>query len=126
MLGSTRADLAPRCQRRPCGRAPFAIDRHLRHIIEHTVAPPLAVAQAALWRSTRGSPAEAFARQIAMYLAHVGLGLNLTAVGRLFGRDRRTVAHACAVVEDRRDAAALDRVLDLLEGALRLLAQRQA
>jgi chromosomal replication initiation ATPase DnaA len=126
MLGSPRADLAPRSQRRPCGSAPFVIEQHLRHIIEHAVAPPFAVAQTALWRPTRGSPAEAFARQVAMYLAHVGLGLNFTAVARLFGRDRRTVAHACALVEDRRDAAALDRVLDLLEGALRLLAQRQA
>jgi hypothetical protein len=36
------------------------------------------------------------------------------------------VAHACAVVEDRRDARALDRALDLLEGALRLLARREA
>jgi hypothetical protein len=61
-----------------------------------------------------------------MYLTHVGLGLSLSAVARLFGRDRRTVAHACAVVEDRRDAAALDRTLSLLEGALRLLARRQA
>ena len=126
MLGSPRADLAPRSQRRLCASAPFAIDQHLRHIIEHAVAPPFAVAHAALWRPTRGSPAEAFARQVAMYLAHIGLGLNFTAVARLFGRDRRTVAHACALVEDRRDAAALDRVLDLLEGALRLLAQRQA
>jgi chromosomal replication initiation ATPase DnaA len=84
------------------------------------------VARTALWRPTRGSPAEAFARQVAMYLAHVGLGLTFTTVGRLFGRDRRTVAHACALVEDRRDAAALDRTLDLLEGALRLLAWRQA
>jgi chromosomal replication initiation ATPase DnaA len=123
MLGSPRADLAPRP---PCAGAPFAVDRHLRHIIEHAVAPPFAVAHAALWHPTRGSPAEAFARQVAMYLAHVGLGLSFTAVARLFGRDRRTVAHACAVVEDRRDARALDRALDLLEGALRLLAQRQA
>jgi chromosomal replication initiation ATPase DnaA len=84
------------------------------------------VGYAALWLPTRGSPTEAFARQVAMYLAHVGLGLTFTAVARLFGRDRRTVAHACAVVEDRRDALALDRALDLLEGALRLLARREA
>jgi hypothetical protein len=126
MLGSPRADLAPRPSRRPCGGAPFAIDRHLRCSLEHAVAPAFSVTRAALWQPTRGSPAEAFARQVAMYLAHVGLGLTFTAVARLFGRDRRTVAHACALVEDRRDAAALDRALDLLEGALRLLAQRQA
>src|SRR5688500_17958218 len=98
MLGSPRADLAPRSLRRPCGGA-FPIDRHLRCVLEHAVASPFAVAHAALWQSTRGSPAEAFARQVAMYLAHIGLGLTFTAVARLFGRDRRTVAHACALVE---------------------------
>jgi chromosomal replication initiation ATPase DnaA len=126
MLGSLRADADPRSLRRPCGGAPFAIDQHLRRLLEHAVATPFAVARTALWRPTRGSPAEAFARQVAMYLAHVGLGLTFTTVGRLFGRDRRTVAHACALVEDCRDAAAFDRTLDLLEGALRLLAWRQA
>ena len=44
-----------------------------------------------------------FARQIAMYLAHVGFGLNFEIVGQAFGRDRTTVAHACRVIEDSRD-----------------------
>ena len=90
------------------------------------MAPAFPVPRTELWAETRGSPAAAFARQIAMYLAHVGLGLNLSEVARLFGRDRRTVAHACALIEDRRDAAPFDRALDLLEGALRLVALRQA
>jgi len=51
----------------------------------------------------RGSQRMAFARQIAMYLAHVSFGLSFDAVGRAFGRDRTTVAHACRVVEDGRD-----------------------
>lgn len=51
----------------------------------------------------RGSQRVAFARQIAMYLAHVGFGLTFDSVGRAFGRDRTTVAHACRVVEDGRD-----------------------
>jgi chromosomal replication initiation ATPase DnaA len=51
---------------------------------------------------TRAWPQAAFARQVAMYLAHVVCGLSLTAVGTLFQRDRTTVAHACGVVEDRR------------------------
>jgi hypothetical protein len=42
----------------------------------------------------------------------------------VFARDRTTVAHACARIEDRRDAAPFDRALDLLEGALRLVSQR--
>jgi hypothetical protein len=128
MLGSPCADLAPRPARRPCRGAPHPIGQfaYLRRTLEHTVAPVFAVARATLWAGTRGSPREAFARQVAMYLAHVGLELSLSEVGRLFGRDRRTVAYACAVVEDRRDAAAFDRALDLLEGTLRLVARRQA
>lgn len=68
--------------------------------------------------SRRGAPA-AFARQAAIYLAHVGLGLNYTEAGRIFRRDRTTAAHACRVVEERRDDACLDACLDYLEAALR-------
>jgi hypothetical protein len=50
--------------------------------------------------------------------------LSLTDTGRLFGRDRTTVAHACCVVEDRRDDPAFDRALDLLEWAVPSLASR--
>jgi hypothetical protein len=57
----------------------------------------------ALEAGLRGSQRIAFARQIAMYLSHVGFGLSFEAVGRAFGRDRTTVAHACRVVEDGRD-----------------------
>jgi hypothetical protein len=120
MLGSTCAGITPQPARRPKRRAPYPCNENLRPILEHTVARAFAIARAALWAPTRGSPPEAFARQVAMYLAHVGLGLSLGEVARLFARDRRTVAHACALVEDRRDAATFDRALDLLEGALRL------
>jgi chromosomal replication initiation ATPase DnaA len=126
MLGSTCADPAPRPSRRLSRCAPHLTHQHQRRILEHIVAPPFAVGRAALWARTRGRPPEALARQVAMYLAHVGLGVSLSEVARLFGRDRRTVAHACALVEDRRDAVAFDRALDLLEGALRLVSPRQA
>ncbi|MBI3698880.1 MAG: hypothetical protein HY242_00360 [Afipia sp.] len=65
--------------------------------------------------TTRGSPKTAFARQIAMYLARVGFGLGHRAIGVSFGRDRTTVAHACRVVEDRRDEISFDRRMALLE-----------
>jgi chromosomal replication initiation ATPase DnaA len=131
MLGSTYAGSSPHPGRDIDRRAPLLTDqfidrqRHLRRLIEHALVPAFAVRRGALWAETRGSPPEAFARQVAMYLAHVGLGLSLSEVARLFARDRRTVAHACARVEDRRDAAPFDRALDLLEGLLRLLALRQ-
>jgi hypothetical protein len=44
------------------------------------------------------------------------LGLSYSAVGRLFERDRTTAAHACRLVEERRDDPAIDRLLYLLEG----------
>ncbi|RDE10500.1 helix-turn-helix domain-containing protein [Pelagibacterium lacus] len=57
----------------------------------------------------------AHARQTAMYLCHVLTGLTMTQVGRYFGRDRTTVAHACAVVEDLRDDPVFDAALDAIE-----------
>ncbi|MBK1794314.1 hypothetical protein JHL21_07345 [Devosia sp. WQ 349] len=63
----------------------------------------------------------AFARQLAMYLCHVCLGLTLTAVGAAFGRDRTTVSYACALIEDMRDDPAFEtevfRLESLIEGA---------
>ena len=96
---------------------PFA-----RQMLECAITPVFMVAGADLWSATRGRPRVAFARQVAMYLAHVACGLNLTEVGHLFSRDRTTVAHACGLIEDLRDDGAFDRCLDLLEGVLRRLA----
>ena len=46
-----------------------------------------------------------------MYLAHVVLGMRYSEIGRLFRRDRTTAAYGCALVEERRDDPAIDRVL---------------
>ena len=72
---------------------------------------------------TRGRSRVAFARQVAMYLAHVSFGMTLTTVGQAFGRDRTTVAHACALVEDARDAPEIDRTLEMLEAIVKRLAK---
>jgi chromosomal replication initiation ATPase DnaA len=58
-----------------------------------------------------------------MYLAHVACGLSLTEAGALFSRDRTTAAHACGVVEDKRDDPAFDVFLDHLENAVIRLAK---
>jgi chromosomal replication initiation ATPase DnaA len=100
--------------------ARFARDQHLRRVLEQAVAPAFRITAVELWAETRGSPNSAFARQVAMYLAHVGCGLSLTEVGRLFARDRTTVAHACWLIEDRREDHGFDRTLELLEGVVRL------
>jgi chromosomal replication initiation ATPase DnaA len=54
-------------------------------------------------------------RQIAMYVCHVTLGIKLTEVGRIFGRDRTTVSHAAQLIEDLRDDAEFDRIIDQVE-----------
>lgn len=87
----------------------------LRRLIETTISDVFGVAHSDLCRRSRGKAPVALARQAAMYLAHVTCGLNLTDVGRIFSRDRTTVAHACAVIEDRRDDPVFDRALELME-----------
>jgi chromosomal replication initiation ATPase DnaA len=86
--------------------------------IEALVAAASGIALGELRARHRGRATTAFARQMAMYLAHVHLGLTLSQVGRSFGRDRTTVAHACACIEDRRDDPKFERVLACLEAAL--------
>lgn len=61
------------------------------------------------------------ARQLAMYLSHVVLGRSLTQIGDAFGRDRTTVSHACAVIEDLRDDRAFDEEVTALEHRLEIL-----
>lgn len=54
-------------------------------------------------------------RQIAMYVCHVALRIPQSDVAYAFGRDRTTVRHACAMVEDRRDNAAYDEFVAAVE-----------
>ncbi len=86
--------------------------------IEALVCGALGISLAELRAEKRGRASAAFARQTAMYLAHVHLGLSLSQVGLSFGRDRTTVAHACACVEDSRDDPKFEYVLSCLEAAL--------
>jgi chromosomal replication initiation ATPase DnaA len=62
-------------------------------------------------RSTRTT----LARQVAMYVASTGFGMSFSRVAAAIGRDRSTVAHACKLVEERREAPEFDRWLDALE-----------
>lgn len=100
----------------PAQRAASApVGTRLRCLIEDIVSDVFAIEPEQLRRATRGQARIALARQVAMYIAHVGSGMSLTEVGRLFDRDRTTVAHACAVVEVRRDDPAFDEAVVLLE-----------
>ncbi len=114
--------------------APFA-PQQLFQSLEDPRAATVAVAVVAqvfalppddLLRTTRGRAGVALARQIAMYLAHVVGGQTLTDIGQHFRRDRTTVAHACRLVEARRDDPSFDRVVELLEWIVPVFADRRA
>lgn len=90
-------------------------------VVEHAVAQVFGVKRGDLHVATRGRANVALARQVSMYLAHVSCSMTLTEVGAVFQRDRTTVAHACGLVEDRRDDMAFDRTIELLECILHSL-----
>ncbi len=92
----------------------------IRYVLNMLVARTFAVRESDLLAKTRCRAQTAFARQVAMYLAHTSFGLSLTEVGALFERDRTTVAHGCALIEDRRDMPWLDQTLAILDQSLRL------
>src|SRR5690606_32899109 len=95
--------------------------QELRVMLEETVARVFDVDLDLIYLPTRGRAKVAMARQVAMYLAHVSCGLNLTEAGELFGRDRTTAAHACHVVEAKRENADFDRAIQLLENVTKVL-----
>ncbi len=66
----------------------------------------------------RGTAKAAFARQVAMYLCHVGFEFSLARIAMAFGRDRSTVAHACHVIEDRREEPQFELWISALETML--------
>jgi Bacterial dnaA protein helix-turn-helix len=108
-----------RMSRRPPVRQAAMISRGLGPMVAHTVSSAFLVPPKELGATTRRNAQTAHARQVAMYLAHVGFGLSYVEAGLMFGRDRTTVAHACRRVEYRREDARFDASLDCLEHTLR-------
>ena len=102
----------PRTARRLCETAAFA------------AAAAFAVPVGEIHAMSRRSSYVALARQAAMYVAHVSFGISFSDIGRAFGRDRTTAAHACRLIEDRRDDPTVDVLLASLENACRSLRRR--
>lgn len=69
--------------------------------------------------TTRRNPRAALARQVAMYLAHVVLGMTMSEIADAFGRDRTTASYACQRIEDLRENPTHDGQLEWLEAQLR-------
>ena len=82
------------------------------------VAEARGVPAVLLLHPSRCSAEVAEARQIAMYLMHVVLRRSFADIGACFRRDRTTVSHACARIEDRRDVPDFDAFLTRLETRL--------
>jgi hypothetical protein len=115
---------APESRRRAAGRRGGALSESAqiqpnpqrccalaRRLAARHYEVPLADIAARSRRSSRASRA----RHVAIYLAHVALGLPLSAVAAEFRRDRSTAEYACRVVEDARDDPAFDAALAGLE-----------
>jgi hypothetical protein len=122
------ADPPPAMALRWCAPAscmPSGATRRLCHLIALATAAAFAVPVGEVAATTRRTHYVAFARQSAMYVAHVAFGLSYSEVGRAFGRDRTTAAYACRLIEDRRDDPAVDAVLASLENACRALCLRR-
>jgi chromosomal replication initiation ATPase DnaA len=98
--------------------------QRLCDLVALATAAAFAVPVGELVAASRRPPYIAFARQSAMYLAHVTFGLSYSEVGRAFGRDRTTAAYACRLIEERRDDPAVDAVLGSLESACGALRRR--
>ena len=82
--------------------------------VSRVIASVYEIDLAHLLAPTRGTATIALARQVALYLAHVGCGLSLTEVGRQLGRDRTTVSHAFEVLEERLEDESFDQMIELL------------
>ncbi|MEL6857717.1 MAG: helix-turn-helix domain-containing protein [Pseudomonadota bacterium] len=98
------------------------IDRNNAYLAVSLVAYALELKAENILSPDRGPRDLVRARQIAMYLTHVGLGMSLARVASAFERDRSTVAHASHRVEEMRDDAAFDIWLDALEQGLATVA----
>lgn len=77
----------------------------------------------AILKSRRGRSRLSHARQTAQYLCHVGFSMNFTNIGKMFMRDRTSIAKACQRVEESRDNPSEDMALQLLETSLRHYAE---
>jgi hypothetical protein len=101
--------------RRSARIAAYGGNRESGRVLGAMVAAAFGLAADQLVSERRGVADVAFARQVAMYLAHTRLGLPLVAAGGLFRRDRTTARHACRQVEERRDDPRVEYLLDCLE-----------
>lgn len=76
-----------------------------------------------IFNDTRGTPKEAFARQVVFYLLHCGFSFSYDTIANAVGRDRTTVRYSVQNIEDKRDDIVLDAFLDDFLEKCQLLAK---
>ncbi len=108
--GSPAADAGPIRAASPDERAIAICDR-----VMDIFAAVFNVPGRELRRPGRGEIDVSRARQIAMYVTHVVLGMTMRDVATGFSRDRTTVVHACHLIEDMRDDPDFDRIVAMAE-----------
>lgn len=84
------------------------------HVLR-VVASYFGVPTVELLAPTRRKRPIAYARQMAMYLAHTHYQLPMSAIARAMGRDRSTVGFGCRRIEDMRDDERTDTIVSCLE-----------
>jgi chromosomal replication initiation ATPase DnaA len=109
-----------RSGRQLSAKSRFRVERLKRDAVAYAIVERLArlrrVSLRELLQGKRGSENAALTRQAAMYLVHVLLSRPQDTVALMFDRERTTVSHACAVVEQLRDSdAALDADIRRIE-----------
>jgi chromosomal replication initiation ATPase DnaA len=98
----------------PPGIDPDTFSEQACRTVRAVATRDAAIPARALDGAGRGPARLSRIRQLAIYLAHVELGLPADDVARGFKRSRKAVAHACRQVEDRREARAFDRRVSTL------------
>lgn len=114
--------VAPRAPERAApALRPAAADAARCQLAMQLAAHRFDASRAMMLAHGRGSRRASVARQVAIYLAHVTLGVPIGPTARQFRRHRSTAAFACHQVEDRRDEPAFDVAVADLELAIRVL-----
>lgn len=90
----------------------------MRRMLTEAIGDALGIRPDRILSPVRGTARVALARQVAIYLARTRLGLSFTEAGRLFRRDRTTAAHACRRIEETRDDAVFDALIDRLDATV--------
>lgn len=107
----------------PRNGAPAVMPPFFFRVVCGLVAANSGLTLEVLTASHRCAAPVAQARQLAMYVAHVGLGVSQLDVARAFMRDRSTVAHACHRIEDLRENDTFDAQVSRLENGARWILQ---